>query len=75
MTGIVNSRDHDSGVSKMKRLRKIFVIVDRGIAEVVESTVPQGYLVEVIDLDAIKMGDPYPSAEAAECVRRSDQGR
>jgi hypothetical protein len=59
----------------MKRTKKIFVIVERGIAEVVESTVPQGYLVEVIDLDAIKLGDPYPSAEAADCVRGTGQAR
>ncbi len=59
----------------MKREKKIFVVVDRGIAEVVEDSVPEGYVVEVIDLDAIKLGDRYPSAEAAECVRRSDLAR
>jgi hypothetical protein len=52
----------------MKTIKKIFVIVERGLADVIESTVPEGYVVEVIDLDAIKEGDPYPSAEAAKCA-------
>jgi hypothetical protein len=53
-----------------KTKKKIFVIVERGLADVVESTVPPGHLLEVIDLDLIREGDPYPSAEAAECVRK-----
>lgn len=59
----------------MKKTKKIFVIVERGLADVVEGTVPEGYVVEIIDLDAIKQGDPYPSAEAKDCVRRSGQAR
>ncbi len=45
-------------------MRKIFVTVVGGCAYVAEDTVPQGYEVEIIDFDNIKVGDPYPSAEA-----------
>ena len=49
----------------MTTLRKIFVTVQGGVAEVCESTVPEGYEVEIIDFDNIAQGDPYPSDEAA----------
>lgn len=57
-------------MSKKSKTKKIFVLVDRGVAEVVENTVPTGYVVEVVDLDNIRAGDSYPSAEAARCVQR-----
>jgi hypothetical protein len=36
----------------------ILVVVHGGVAEVVESTVPQGYEVEIVDIDNLKEGDP-----------------
>ncbi|MGA9564099.1 MAG: hypothetical protein WBS19_01120 [Candidatus Korobacteraceae bacterium] len=53
----------------MKRKNKIFVIVERGLAEVVQETVPFGCIVEVVDLDAIRLGDTYPSRQARQIVR------
>jgi hypothetical protein len=50
--------------------RKIFVIVNQGVAEVVEDTVPSGWAVEIIDLDSIREGDDYPSAESGRYIRR-----
>jgi hypothetical protein len=47
-----------------KNMKKIFVIVSGGVAEVCEDTVPQGYEVEIIDFDNIRDGDEYPSPEA-----------
>lgn len=48
--------------------KKIFVVVDKGIAETVQGTVPEGYQVEIIDLDAIREGDSFPSREAEQLV-------
>jgi hypothetical protein len=45
-------------------VQKIFVIVNNGVAEARQDTVPEGFEVEVIDLDVIRMGDSFPSKEA-----------
>lgn len=45
-------------------MKKIFVTVNGGVAEVIEGTVPEGYEVEIIDFDNIKAGGSYPSIEA-----------
>ena len=45
-------------------MKKIFVTVSGGVANVCEDTVPQGYEVEIIDFDNIEAGDEYPSNEA-----------
>lgn len=47
-------------------VKKIFVSVSGGVAEVMDDTVPQGYLAEVIDFDNIEAGDDFPSEEARE---------
>lgn len=47
-------------------MKKIFVTVSGGVAEVQEDTVPEGYKVEIIDFDNIEAGDEYPSQEAVQ---------
>ncbi len=44
--------------------KKIFITVSGGCAYVMEDTVPEGFIVEVIDFDNIEAGDRFPSAEA-----------
>jgi len=51
-------------------VKKIFITVSGGVAEVMDDTVPSGYLAEVIDFDNIEAGDDFPSKEArAYCER------
>ena len=45
-------------------MQKIFVLVSGGVAEVDDSTVPEGFAVEIVDFDNIATGDPFPSSEA-----------
>jgi hypothetical protein len=45
-------------------MNKIFVTVSGGCAYVVEGTVPEGFVVEVVDFDNIDAGDSFPSDEA-----------
>jgi hypothetical protein len=47
-------------------MNKIFVTVSGGCASVVQGTVPQGFVVEVVDFDSIDAGDSFPSDEAHE---------
>jgi hypothetical protein len=53
-------------------MKKIFVTVSGGCAYVMESTVPPGFEVEVIDFDNIEAGDSFPSEEAREYCARHD---
>jgi len=46
------------------KVKKIFVTVLGGVAEVLEETVPHGFEVEVIDFYNIEAGDSFPSREA-----------
>ena len=43
---------------------KIFVLVHGGVAEVDDSTVPEGFAVEIVDFDNIEAGGSFPSSEA-----------
>ena len=45
-------------------MQKIFITVSGGVAHVMEDTVPQGYVAEIIDFDNIAAGDDFPSDEA-----------
>jgi hypothetical protein len=47
-------------------MKKIFVTVSGGCAYVMADTVPQGFVIEVIDFDNIKAGDNFLSHEARE---------
>ncbi len=52
-------------------MKKIFVTVSGGVAYVMEDTVPDGYVVEIIDFDNIEAGDDFPSAQARDyCTKR-----
>ncbi len=51
-------------------MKKIFVIVSGGVAEVMEDTVPPGHAAEVIDFDNIGAGDSFPSDDAREYCKR-----
>jgi len=53
-------------------MNKIFVTVSGGCAYVMEDTVPQGFVVEVIDFDNIEAGDSFPSDEAHEYCTKSN---
>ncbi len=48
--------------------RKIYVVVDRGIARTVEEKVPKAYQVEIVDLDLVREGDALLSAETKEVL-------
>ena len=50
--------------------KQILVVVYQGIANVIEDTVPDGYRVRIVDLDAIKVGDELLTPEAAKAIRR-----
>jgi hypothetical protein len=58
--------------------KKIFVTVDGGVAYAVEGTVPEGYVVEIIDYDNLREtdnpGDEWDelSLEAQEYIRKDD---
>jgi len=52
-------------------VRKIFITVSGGVAEVMDDTIPPGYLAEVIDFDNIEAGDDFPSKEAREYCERN----
>jgi len=43
---------------------KVFVVVDDGMATVLQDTLPPNVQVEIIDLDLIRMGESFPSPEA-----------
>ncbi len=45
-------------------MKKIFVIVSGGVAEIMEDTVPSGFELEIIDFDNIEAGDDFPSVQA-----------
>lgn len=45
-------------------MKKILVTVYGGVAEVMEDTLPPGYVAEVIDFDNIGAGDDFPSEDA-----------
>lgn len=47
-------------------MKKIFITVTGGVAEVCADTVPEGFEVEIIDFDNIEEGGDYPSKEAVE---------
>ena len=45
------------GIAASRPLRKIFVTIQEGVAEVCEDTVPQGIDVEILDFDYLVLGD------------------
>jgi hypothetical protein len=45
-------------------MHKIFITVRGGRPYIVDETVPDGCVVEIIDFDNIEEGDPWPSEEA-----------
>jgi len=51
-------------------MNKIFVSVSGGCASVVQGTVPQGFVVEVVDFDNIDAGDRRSLTETARCTDR-----
>jgi len=53
-------------------MRKIFVTVSGGCAQVVEDTVPQGFVLEIIDFDNIVAGDGFPSEESRQYCAEHD---
>jgi len=62
---VITIRDEEAALTN----KKIFVVVDGGTATVRGDTVPDGIIVEVIDLDLIQAGESFPSPEAFQyCV-------
>jgi len=47
-------------------MEKIFITVSGGVAQIMEDTVPAGYVAEIIDFDNIGAGDDFPSDQARE---------
>ena len=45
-------------------MHRIYITVRGGRPYVVDETVPDGCVVEIVDLDNIEAGDPWPSEEA-----------
>jgi hypothetical protein len=53
-------------------MKKIFITVSGGVAYVMEETVPDGYIAEIIDFDNIEAGDDFPSKEALDYCLKHD---
>jgi hypothetical protein len=45
-------------------MKKILITVRGGRPYVINETVPEGYLIELVDYDNIEEGDSWPSEEA-----------
>jgi hypothetical protein len=58
------------GEGMMKK--KIFVTVSGGCAYVMDDTVPEGFEVEIVDLDNIEAGDSFPSIQALNYCLKHD---
>jgi hypothetical protein len=52
--------------------KKIFVTVSGGCAYVMDDTVPEGFEVEIVDLDNIEAGDSFPSIQALNYCLKHD---